>query len=80
MKRYWDWEPIKSPVLQNTVLGCVLGIMVAIDLRAIVLSGGKAEWAWIMFFMIGPVIGFFSGLERKKLEKKKEAERKRSNS
>ncbi len=78
MKRYCDWEPIKSPVLQNTILGCVVGIMVGINLRAIILSGGRTTWPWIMFFLIGPVIGFFSGMERKRWEKKKEEEKKKS--
>jgi len=78
MKRYCNWEPIKNPVLQNTILGCVLGIMIGIDLRAIILSNGEATWAWIMFFLIGPLIGFFSGMERKKLERRKEEQRKKS--
>ena len=79
MKRYCDWEPIKSPIWQNTILGCVVGVMVGINLRAIILSGGEATWAWVMFFMIGPLFGFFSGLERKRWEKQREEERRKAN-
>ena len=71
MKRYCDWDPIKNPILQNTIVGSVLGIMVAINLRAIILSGGEATWAWIMFLGIGPLFGLFSGFERYRYEKKK---------
>jgi len=75
-KKYLDWEPIKNPVLQNFIVGTVLGIVIAIDLRAIVLSNGKADWAWVMLVLVGPVIGLLSGFERKRLENRKKAVKK----
>ena len=75
-KRYLDWEPITSPVLQNTILGTVLGIIIAIDLRAIVLSSGEATWAWVTLVLVGPIVGLLSGFERKRLESRKKTEKK----
>lgn len=74
-KKYLHWEPIKNPVLQNTILGTILGIIIAIDLRTIVLSSGEATWAWVTLILVGPIIGLLSGLERKRLENKKKAEK-----
>jgi len=71
-KRRMNWEPIKSPIFQNLILGTVTGLMVGINLRAIILSGGEATWAWVTFFLIGPFFGFFSGLERARAEKKRQ--------
>lgn len=70
-KRRGNWEPIKSPLLQNLILGTVTGVMVGINLRAIILSGGEATWAWVTFFLIGPLFGLFSGIERARMEKKR---------
>jgi hypothetical protein len=72
MKKYADWNPIKSPLVQNLLLGSVVGIMMAINLRVIIFSEGRATWAWVILFLIGPIFGFLSGLERMRYEKRKE--------
>ena len=72
MKRYADWNPIKHPLIQNIILGSVLGIVIGINLRVIIYSDGKATWAWIMLFLIGPLFGLLSGLERMRWEKQQE--------
>lgn len=69
-KHRMNWEPIKSPIFQNLILGTVTGLMVGINLRVIILSGGEATWAWITLFLIGPLFGLFSGIERTRMERK----------
>jgi hypothetical protein len=69
-RRYWDWNPIQNPVVQNTLMGFVLGIMVGINLKAIYERIHGPAFVWISFFAFGTVIGFLSGLERIRMEKK----------
>lgn len=70
-KRHFDWEPIKHPVLQNTILGLVLGIMIGINLKVIYARIHGPAFVWISLFVIGLVIGFLSGIERQKWMKRK---------
>ncbi|GEM_PF-2786268 len=71
MKRYFDWNPIENPILQNTILGTVLGIVIGINLKAIFLEGRDSLWGWLMFFLLGPIFGLLSGIERNRMMKKK---------
>ncbi len=76
-KRRLNWEPIKNPVLQNTIVGFVLGIMLGINLKAFYTRIHGPAIVWISIFVIGVAIGFLSGLERKKMMKKKEEKKAR---
>jgi hypothetical protein len=69
-RRHWDWNPVQNPVLQNTLMGFVLGIMVGINLKVIYERIHGPAFVWISFFAFGTLIGFLSGLERKRIEKK----------
>jgi hypothetical protein len=69
-RRYWDWNPIQNPVLQNTLMGFVLGIIVGINLKVIYERIHGPAFVWISFFAFGTLIGFLSGLERKRMEEK----------
>ncbi len=70
-KKYLNWDPITNPVVQNTILGFVIGIMVGINLRVLYLKVKGPAIVWILFFVFGIAIGFFSGIERKRMEAKK---------
>jgi len=69
-KRHWDWNPIQNPVLQNTMMGFVLGIMVGINLKVIYERIHGPAFVWISFFAFGTLVGFLSGLERYRIEKR----------
>ena len=71
LKRHFNWEPIKNPVLQNTIVGFVLGIMLGINIKAIYTRIHGPVIVWISIFVVGLAIGFLSGLERKKWMQKK---------
>lgn len=58
-----------SPILQNFIAGSVLGIIIALVLRFLFRKTSVEEWAWILFFIIGPLIGLLSGNERKRYER-----------
>lgn len=60
-----------SYVTQNVILGTVTGSMVAYNLRLIFLRVGGADLIWVVFFFIGPAIGYLSGKERQRMEKLK---------
>jgi hypothetical protein len=70
-KKFLFWDPITNPVVQNTILGFVIGIMVGINLRVLYLRVKGPAIVWILFFVFGIAIGFFSGIERKRHEEKK---------
>jgi hypothetical protein len=70
-KKYFKWDPITNPVLQNTILGFVIGIMVGINLRVLYLRVKGPSIVWILFFVFGIGIGFFSGIERKRMDERK---------
>jgi hypothetical protein len=74
-KRYLDWNPIQHPVLQNTLLGFVLGIMVGLNLKVIYSRIHGPAFVWISFFALGALIGFISGLERRRMEKKNKVQK-----
>ena len=56
-------------VLQNVLLGSVTGVMVGINLKIVFQHIGGVDLIWILFFLIGPVVGYFSGKERQRIEK-----------
>ena len=58
-----------NPVLQNLVVGSLFGVVIAIGLRYLYTRASVPDWAWILFFIIGPVIGYLSGIERKRYER-----------
>ncbi len=60
-----------NAVTQNVILGSITGIIVAFNLRLIFLRIGGVELVWILFCILGPIIGFLSGKERMRLEKLK---------
>jgi hypothetical protein len=70
-KRFLNWEPISNPVIQNTIIGFVIGIMVGVNLRVLYLRVKGPAIVWILFFVFGIGIGFFSGVERKRMEERK---------
>jgi uncharacterized integral membrane protein len=79
-KRYMDWNPITSPVIQNTILGFVVGAMVGINLKVLYARIQGPTIIWILFFLFGITIGFLSGIERSRSEdrKRKKSLQKRS--
>jgi PAS domain S-box-containing protein len=63
------------PLIQNMILGSVTGIVVGYVIRVYYQYVTGTDIVWIMFFIIGPLIGFLSGRERERIEKlKKEKE------
>lgn len=63
------------PLIQNLILGSVTGIVVGYVIRVYYQYVTGTDIVWIMFFIIGPLIGFLSGRERERIEKlKKEKE------
>jgi len=58
-------------VAQNMILGSVTGVIVGYNLRLIFLRLGGVDLIWILFFIMGPLIGYFSGKERRRLERLK---------
>jgi len=60
-----------SVITQNVIIGAITGIMVGYNLRIFFLRIGGEDLIWILIFALGPVIGFLSGKERKRIEKLK---------
>jgi PAS domain S-box-containing protein len=60
-----------SAVYQNLILGSVTGVVVAFNLKILFQRMGGADLVWIMFFILGPAVGYFSGKERERIEKMK---------
>jgi hypothetical protein len=74
-KRFLDWNPITSPVIQNTILGFVVGIMVGINLKVLYARIQGPTIIWVLFFIFGITIGFLSGVERSRVEDRKRKQR-----
>ncbi len=74
-KRFMDWNPITSPVIQNTILGFVVGIMVGINLKVLYARIQGPTIIWVLFFLFGITIGFLSGIERSRVEDRKRKQR-----
>jgi len=53
---------------QNLILGSVTGTVVGFNLRFLFQRMGATDLVWIMFFVLGPAIGYLSGKEREKFE------------
>jgi hypothetical protein len=70
-KRFLDWNPITSPLIQNTILGFVVGIMVGINLKVLYARIQGPTIVWVLFFVFGITIGFLSGVERSRSEDRK---------
>jgi PAS domain S-box-containing protein len=58
-------------VAQNVILGTITGTMVAYNLRILYQRIGVTDLIWVMFFLMGPMVGFLSGRERQRLERMK---------
>ena len=55
-----------SAVAQNIILGSVTGIIVAFNLRLYFMRVGGTDLVWMLFFLLGPAIGYLSGIERQR--------------
>ena len=69
-KHYLHWEPITNPVLQNMIMGGLTGLMTSIAFRLNFLRVSEINITWIIFLLIGIVIGYISGIERIRYEKR----------
>jgi|GEM_PF-790670 len=57
---------------QNLILGSVTGTIVGVNLRIIFQRVGATDLIWMMFFLLGPAIGYLSGKERERIENLKQ--------
>ncbi len=57
-----------NTVTQNLLLGTITGLVVGNTLRYVMVYEGASDWIWIMFFILGPLLGYFSGKERERLD------------
>jgi len=60
-----------SAITQNVIIGCLAGLLIGYNLKFIFNSIGASDLLWIMFFILGPLIGYLSGRERHRFEKLK---------
>lgn len=60
-----------NPVYQNMVIGSLMGVFIAYILSRIYNIWGGEDWAWAIFLLIGPLIGFLSGQERQRMQRMK---------
>ena len=60
-----------SPIVQNVILGSVTGVMVGFVIRVYYQYVSGTDIVWILFFVVGPLIGYLSGRERERVEKLK---------
>ncbi len=60
-----------SPLVQNVILGSVTGVVVGFVIRVYYQYVSGTDIVWILFFVVGPLIGFLSGRERERFEKLK---------
>lgn len=60
-----------SAVTQNVIIGCIAGLIIGYNLKYIFNTIGASDLLWIMFFILGPLIGYLSGRERVRFEKLK---------
>jgi PAS domain S-box-containing protein len=56
-----------SAVAQNVILGSITGIIVAYNLRLYFMKVGGTDVVWMLFFILGPAIGYLSGIERQRV-------------
>ena len=59
---------ISRPVLENILVGTLMGILVGVFLRGYLARLGNLNLDWAIFVLIGLLIGLFSGFERAKKE------------
>jgi len=57
---------------QNLILGSVTGTVVGINLRIFFQRLGATDLIWMLFFILGPTIGYLSGKERERIESLKQ--------
>ena len=55
-------------VAQNMILGTITSSMVAYNLRVVFSRLGGIDLVWILFFFMGPAVGYLSGKERQRIE------------
>jgi len=60
-----------SPVHQNFILGTVGSVIFGYTLRAIFQFQGVSDIYWVIFIALGPILGYFSGRERARMERLK---------
>ncbi len=60
-----------NAVTQNLILGTVTGVIVGYNLKIFFQHAGKPDLIWLLFLLLGPFIGYFSGRERQRVEKLK---------
>ncbi len=58
-----------SPLVQNIILGSVTGLVVGFVIRVYYQYVRGTDIVWILFFIVGPLIGYLSGRERERVEK-----------
>jgi PAS domain S-box-containing protein len=58
-----------SPLIQNVILGSVTGIVVGFVIRVYYQYVRGTDIVWMLFFLVGPLIGYLSGRERERVEK-----------
>lgn len=56
-------------VAQNVILGTVTGSMVGFNLRVLFQRIGATDLVWVLFFLMGPLVGYLSGKERQRIER-----------
>jgi len=56
-----------SPILQNLIVGTLMGILGVLVLKVILRTVGSSEWVWQIFILLGLILGILSGLERKRM-------------
>ena len=77
-----EGDPMKSiehkmsMVTQNVIIGTVTGSMFAYNLRLLFTRIGAADLFWILFFFLGPILGYVSGKERQRMERLKNEKKK----
>lgn len=60
-----------NTVTQNVIIGCITGLLIGFNLKYVINSIGASDFLWIIFFILGPVIGYLSGKERQRYERLK---------
>lgn len=61
-----------NAVSQNVILGSITGLIVTISMILFFRRVGGTEFICLFFLALGPVVGYFSGKERQRMEKLRE--------
>jgi len=71
MTRLTDRINNLNPIVQNIVMGTVTGLVMGFFIKELYRITGGWNLVWLIIVLIGPLIGYFSGKERLRLEKTK---------